>query len=492
MFREQSSSIDCDLGGVFVSSPVTSYASLLLKPSGNASGLGTLYGSNDNINFDIVSSDTTLFDVSKTIEILNPFYLYYSVVISAGGSGSLTYDFIQDYKPFNEERADYIQVITESTFSSLALGETSSTAYRGDRGKIAYDHSQINTGNPHNTTAAHVGAYTTTQTDTLLESKADLIDGKLASSQVPAIAISEYLGAVANQTAMLALIGQVGDWCIRSDEQKAFVITGSDASVFSSWTAIVTPASPVSSVNGQVGVVVLSASDVGAPSGSGTSTGSNTGDETTSSIKSKLSISVLSGDNTGDETTSTIQTKRPLKTINNKSIEGSGNVYLSRMNQSINSQAITAATDTYLTGSAIDCPTPIVGTKITFTVIATKTNAGTVAPIFRIRFGTNGSLSDAVVLTFTGNAQTAVVDTCKIVIEILFTTVGASGIVRGFYHLAHNLSTTGFANVPNNVIQLTSGAFDTTVANLKAGVSVNSGTSAVWTIQNVSTKIENI
>ena len=27
--------------------------------------------------------------------------------------------------------------------SSLALGETSSTAYRGDRGKIAYDHSQV-------------------------------------------------------------------------------------------------------------------------------------------------------------------------------------------------------------------------------------------------------------------------------------------------------------------------------------------------------------
>ena len=34
--------------------------------------------------------------------------------------------------------------------SSLALGETSSTAYRGDRGNIAYEHSQA-TGNPHNT-----------------------------------------------------------------------------------------------------------------------------------------------------------------------------------------------------------------------------------------------------------------------------------------------------------------------------------------------------
>lgn len=41
---------------------------------------------------------------------------------------------------------------------SLALGETSSTAYRGDRGKIAYDHSQLTSGNPHNVTAADVKA----------------------------------------------------------------------------------------------------------------------------------------------------------------------------------------------------------------------------------------------------------------------------------------------------------------------------------------------
>ncbi len=42
--------------------------------------------------------------------------------------------------------------------ASLSLGETSSTAYRGDRGKTAYDHSQVTTGNPHGTTASDVGA----------------------------------------------------------------------------------------------------------------------------------------------------------------------------------------------------------------------------------------------------------------------------------------------------------------------------------------------
>lgn len=40
---------------------------------------------------------------------------------------------------------------------SLALGETSGTAYRGDRGKAAYDHSQLTSGNPHHVTAADVG-----------------------------------------------------------------------------------------------------------------------------------------------------------------------------------------------------------------------------------------------------------------------------------------------------------------------------------------------
>ena len=50
---------------------------------------------------------------------------------------------------------------TGTAFSALGgalqLGETSTTAYRGDRGKTAYDHSQITDGrNPHNTTADNI------------------------------------------------------------------------------------------------------------------------------------------------------------------------------------------------------------------------------------------------------------------------------------------------------------------------------------------------
>ena len=44
--------------------------------------------------------------------------------------------------------------------ASLALGETSSTAYRGDRGKTAYDHSQAG-GNPHGTAIGDISGLQT-------------------------------------------------------------------------------------------------------------------------------------------------------------------------------------------------------------------------------------------------------------------------------------------------------------------------------------------
>jgi hypothetical protein len=47
---------------------------------------------------------------------------------------------------------------------SLALGETSATAYRGDRGKTAYDHSQVTGANPHGVTFALLAAKPTTIT----------------------------------------------------------------------------------------------------------------------------------------------------------------------------------------------------------------------------------------------------------------------------------------------------------------------------------------
>lgn len=52
-----------------------------------------------------------------------------------------------------------------SSIGNLMLGETSNTAYRGDRGKTAYDHSQLTTGNPHNVTKTDIGLGNVTNTE---------------------------------------------------------------------------------------------------------------------------------------------------------------------------------------------------------------------------------------------------------------------------------------------------------------------------------------
>jgi hypothetical protein len=88
-------------------------------------------------------------------------------------------------------------------------------------------------------------------------------NGKLPTSQLPALAVTEYLGTAANQTAMLALSGQKGDWTIRSDSGAVWIITGETPSQIGSWTQMSYPAAPVVSVAGKTGTVTLTSSDVG-------------------------------------------------------------------------------------------------------------------------------------------------------------------------------------------------------------------------------------
>lgn len=100
--------------------------------------------------------------------------------------------------------------------------------------------------------------------DAELDTKAQLDgNGKLVASQVPDIAIVDYLGSVASQAAMLALTGQRGDWAIRSDLGTVWIITGNTPSNIASWTQTAYPASPVVSVAGKTGAVTLVKGDVG-------------------------------------------------------------------------------------------------------------------------------------------------------------------------------------------------------------------------------------
>ena len=83
--------------------------------------------------------------------------------------------------------------------SDLALGETSSTAYRGDRGKAAYDHSQIKTGNPHGTKAADIH-YTDNKDlgSTNLQGAIDAAAQKAIDAQTSADAALEAITALAH------------------------------------------------------------------------------------------------------------------------------------------------------------------------------------------------------------------------------------------------------------------------------------------------------
>lgn len=89
------------------------------------------------------------------------------------------------------------------------------------------------------------------------------LDGssKLNPSHLPAIAISNYLGSVASQVAMLALTGERGDWAIRSDFNQTFIIIGDDPTLLVNWQGLATPTDLVSGVFGRTGAVTAQAND---------------------------------------------------------------------------------------------------------------------------------------------------------------------------------------------------------------------------------------
>jgi len=88
-------------------------------------------------------------------------------------------------------------------------------------------------------------------------------NGRIDGSLIPALAITDVFTA-ANQTEMLALTGaETGDVCIRSDENKTYILKQSPASTLANWVWLKTPDSAVLSVNGKTGAVTLAKGDVG-------------------------------------------------------------------------------------------------------------------------------------------------------------------------------------------------------------------------------------
>lgn len=78
------------------------------------------------------------------------------------------------------------------------------------------------------------------------------LGGKLDVSVLPALAITETF-VVASQATMLALSAQMGDFAIRSDINKTFVLSTNSPSTLADWKEILVPGAPVSSIDSQTG-----------------------------------------------------------------------------------------------------------------------------------------------------------------------------------------------------------------------------------------------
>jgi len=94
----------------------------------------------------------------------------------------------------------------------VSLGETSMTAYRGDRGKTGYDHSQLTSGNPHAVTKSDVG----------LSAVTNDAQAKLAWSPAPVVKGSDQT----NSTTTLA-----------DDNDLTFAIGANETWVIDTWLA---------------------------------------------------------------------------------------------------------------------------------------------------------------------------------------------------------------------------------------------------------------
>ena len=156
--------------------------------------------------------------------------------------------------------------------SNLTLGETNATAYRGDRGKTAYDHSRLTTGNPHNVTKADVGLSNVINAQQEVISNKGVANGyasldstgKIPVSQVPvglAVIVS-----VANESVRLSLAQNSNLMiALQADTQIEWIINANaDPSVSENWINCGSYASQVVSVNGQTGAVTINCASIGA------------------------------------------------------------------------------------------------------------------------------------------------------------------------------------------------------------------------------------
>ena len=147
------------------------------------------------------------------------------------------------------------------------------TSVNGQIGAVVITKADVGLSNVDNTSDINKPISTVTQTALdLKEDKANKgiingyasldILGKVPISQLSSVLLSDTF-VVGAQADMLALVAETGDVAVRTDLSKTFILTASPASNLANWQELLTPQSPVSSVNGQIGTVTLTKTDVG-------------------------------------------------------------------------------------------------------------------------------------------------------------------------------------------------------------------------------------
>jgi hypothetical protein len=170
-------------------------------------------------------------------------------------------------------------------------------------------------------------------------------------------------------------------------------------------------------------------------------------------------------------------------------------------NSALQSQALVAATNYYLTSSNLTLPATLVNgittsTVLTWHTVLTKTAGGTGAFSFIIYAGTHGSTSDTAEVTQALPASTAVIDTMTVDVQVAFTTVGSSGVFFWSIAPSHTAaSAAGFGVTSGTVYTGTVSSFNTTTASLIFGLGIteaSGGTLPTVTVPTMQARSYNL
>ena len=133
-------------------------------------------------------------------------------------------------------------------------------------------------------------------------------DSKVPTAQLPALAITDTF-VVSSQSAQTGLTAEVGDICIRTDQNKSYILKTSPASTFANWSELLTPTDTVLSVNTLTGAVTLTTANIADAANKryvtdanltviGNTSGTNTGDNAGVTTVTGTTPIVSSGGNT--------------------------------------------------------------------------------------------------------------------------------------------------------------------------------------------------